>query len=344
MGKCILKSGRILGEEECPYFIAEVNTSHYGKIEKAIELINAAKESGCDCVKFQSWSADSLYSKTYYDDNPFARRMVSRFAFGEDDLLKLAEYCLEIGIDFSSTPYSEKEVDFLVDVCKAPFVKIASMDLDNDDYLAYVAKKSVPIVLSTGMSSYEEVTHAVDILDKNGAKDICLLHCISVYPPEGKDIRLNNILGLIEKFPEHAIGFSDHSMGSEMAIAAVAMGASVIEKHLTMDNSKIGMDNQMATEPDKMKEMIDCCCNVHNALGGKARIISEQEQDMRAKMRRSIIAKVDIEPGTLISEDMLDAKRPGTGLPLSMKQKIIGKSVNRRIDADTVIYKNDINF
>lgn len=344
MGKCIFNNGRIVGENERPFFIAEVNTSHYGKIDKAIEMIDAAKEAGCDCVKFQSWSAESLYSKTYYEENPFAKRMVSRFALCESDLLILAEYCKEKEIGFSSTPYSIKEVDFLVDECCAPFVKIASMDLDNDDFLKYVAKKDVAIVLSTGMSTYEEVEHAVNILEKDGVNNLCLLHCVSVYPPDVEDIRLKNIVELKRRFPQYAIGFSDHSIGQEMSCAAIALGASVIEKHLTMDSTKIGMDNQMATEPKKMKELVENCCRIHDALGGSERIISKKEEEMRVKMRRSLIAKTDIEAGTILTEEMIDAKRPGTGLPLCMKKEIIGKSVNRKIDADTVMYKEDIVF
>lgn len=344
MGKCYFRNGRIVGEEEQPYFIAEVNTSHYGKIDKAIELIDAARESGCDCVKFQSWTAESLYSKTYYEENPFAKRMVSRFALSESDLFELAQYCNKRGIGFSSTPYSTKEVDFLVDECCAPFVKIASMDLDNDAFLKYIAKKDVAIVLSTGMSTYEEVVHAVNVLEGNGAKNLCLLHCVSVYPPDGEDIRLKNIEELKRRFPQYAIGFSDHSMGQEMSCAAVALGASVIEKHLTMDSKKIGMDNQMATEPQMMRELVENCCRIYDALGGNERIISKKEEEMRVKMRRSLIAKIDIEEGTILTEKMIDAKRPGTGLPLCMKEKIIGKCVNRRIDADTVIYREDVDL
>lgn len=344
MSACILRDGRKLDNYTKPYFVAEVNTSHYGKVEYAKKMIDAAVEAGCDCVKFQSWSADSLYSKTYYNENPFAKRMVSRFAFSEEQLRELFLYCKQKSISFSSTPYCESEVDFLIDECNAPYIKIASMDLDNKAFLTYVAKKGVPIVLSTGMSTMEEVKNAVTILKDAGNENLCLLHCISVYPPEFQDIHLNNILGLGELFPDAAIGFSDHSLGYEMAVAATALGACLIEKHLTMDRSKIGMDNQMATEPDEMKQMIDCCNNVFLAMGKKERVLSPDELEQKLKMRRSIIAIENIQAGTVLTEDMLGAKRPATGIPLADVDKIVGHIVIRDIEADTVIFNEDIKW
>lgn len=342
MAKWEFDDGRSLGDYSKPYYVAEVNTSHYGKVDVAKEMIDAAKSSGCDCVKFQSWSADSLYSKTYYDENPFAKRMVSRFAFNKQQLKELAEYCNKVGIAFSSTPYSEEEVDFLIDECEAPYIKIASMDLDNDRFLRYIAGKGAPIVLSTGMSTMDEIEHAVHLLREAQVERLCLLHCISVYPPERKDIRLKNILGLRDKYPDIPVGFSDHSIGPEMSIAAVAMGSAMIEKHLTLDRSKIGMDNQMATEPQEMKEMIECCNHVFEAMGDEKRILSEQEQEQKTKMRRSLIALEDIPEGTILTAEMVGAKRPATGISLSRIKDIIGRKVNRTIEKDTVIYEKDI--
>lgn len=344
MAQCIFRDGRVIGDYMQPYFVAEVNTSHYGKTDTAKQMIDAAADAGCDCVKFQSWSAESLYSKTYYDENPFAKRMVSRFVFSEDQLSELAKYCREKGVAFSSTPYCEAEVDCLIDICDAPYIKIASMDLDNDKYLTYVASKKVPIVLSTGMSTFEEVNHAVGILKELNVENMCLLHCISVYPPEMRDIHLNNILGLRELYPDIPIGFSDHSLGCEMAVAATTLGSCMIEKHLTLDRSKIGMDNQMATEPSEMKNMIMCCNNVYQAMGMKDRILSDAEMEQKLKMRRSIIAACDIKAGEIIKDSMLGAKRPATGLPLAAWDRLCGKQAKHNIMADTVIYEDDINW
>lgn len=344
MVECKLRDGRSLSKQEEPYFVAELNTSHYGKLDLAKEMIDQAKWAGCDCVKFQSWSEESLYSKTYYEENPFAKRMIKRFVFQPEQLKILADYCKQKEIAFSSTPYCEQEVDFLVDACQVPYIKIASMDLNNKPFLTYIAKKQVPIILSTGMSTLEEIKQAVCTLKQSGTKDLCLLHCISIYPPKLKTIRLKNILGLKEQFPDVVIGFSDHSIGREMAIAATALGSVMIEKHLTLDKSKIGMDNQMATEPKEMKEMIDSCKNVFLAMGTKERIVEEDEKLQKEKMRRSLILKHDLNAGDFIEENNLAAKRPGTGLSLDYYDTIIGKSVNKEIKADYVLKKEDINW
>ena len=315
MAQIQLKSGKILGDYMRPYIVAEVNSSHNGDVEVAKRMIDAAVEAGCDCVKFQSWSAESLYSATYYKANPISKRIVKKFSLTQEQLRDMAEYSRNKGIDFSSTPYSREEVDWLVNECKAPFIKVASMDLNNYLYLQDIAKKGVPIVLSTGMSEMAEIRKAVQTIEDAGNRQICLLHCISIYPPEFETIHLHNILGLRETFPNYPIGFSDHSHGVEMAVAATALGAALIEKHLTLDRTKIGMDNQMATEPEEMKQMVDCCIRTQIAMGNKERVVREAEQEQMKKMRRSVIVTRDIKAGEILQLADLDAKRPGTGIP-----------------------------
>lgn len=336
-----LRNGETIGDFNKPYFIAEVNTSHNGDIEVAKKMIDAAKDAGCHCVKFQSWSKESLYSKSYYKQNPIAQRIVRKFALSEEELLDVANYCKRIGISFSSTPYSKKEVDFLLDKCDAPFVKISSMEINNYDFLEYIAKTGAPIVLSTGMSEIEEIKKAVKVIEDAGNKNICLLHCISIYPPETDTIMLNNILGLREKFPDNPIGFSDHSIGIEMATASVALGAALVEKHLTLDKSKIGMDNQMATEPEEFKVLIKHCENVQIALGSKERIVQDNELEQRKKMRRSIIAKKDLRSGITLKKEDLDAKRPGTGIPPDRMNELVGKRINKDIEEGMMINQED---
>ena len=251
-----LHDSTVLSDFNRPYIVAEINTSHFGNMGIAKEMIDQAKKAGCDCVKFQSWSAKSLYSKSYYDENPIAKRFVKKFAFSDAELIEVSEYSKKSGIAFSSTPYSRVEVDFLLEKCNVPYIKVASMDLNNYPYLDYIARSGTPIVLSTGMGELEEIQKAVETIEKTGNKNICILHCISIYPPEMSTIRLNNILGLRENFPDYSIGFSDHSIGTEMASAAVALGACMIEKHFTLDKTKIGMDNQMASEPEEMALLV----------------------------------------------------------------------------------------
>lgn len=341
MASIRLRSGRELADYGKPYFVAEVNSSHNGNVEVAKQMITAAAEAGCDCVKFQSWSAESLYSASYYKDNPIAKRIVAKFSLTAEQLKDMAAYAKEKGIDFSSTPYSCSEVDYLIDECQAPFVKIASMDLNNLKYLRYIAKKNVPIVLSTGMSTMEEIRRAVKTIEAEGNKQICLLHCISIYPPETETIHLNNILGLREEFPEYPIGFSDHSHGVEMAVAATTLGAALIEKHLTLDSKKIGMDNQMATEPEEMAQMVRCCINTQIALGNKERVVRQAEQEQMEKMRRSIILTKDLQAGHVFTMDDLDAKRPGTGIPADELDSLVGKKLVKDVQADILLTRDD---
>ena len=324
-----------------PYIVAEVNSSHNGDVEVAKRMIDAAAEVGCDCVKFQSWSAESLYSATYYKANPTSKRIVKKFSLTQVQLRDMAEYSRSKGIDFSSTPYSREEVDWLVDECKAPFIKVASMDLNNYLYLQYIAKKGVPIVLSTGMSEMAEIRKAIQTIEDAGNRQICLLHCISIYPPEFETIHLHNILGLRETFPNYPIGFSDHSHGVEMAVAATALGAALIEKHLTLDRAKIGMDNQMATEPEEMKQMVDCCIRTQIAMGNKERVVREAEQEQMKKMRRSVIVTRDIKTGEILQLADLDAKRPGTGIPADKIESLVGKKLLVDKEADTLLEIND---
>ena len=341
MGNIILNDGYSLSDFGKPYIVAEMNTSHFGKLETAKTMIDEAKEAGCNCVKFQSWTTDSLYSKTYYEQNPIAKRFVKGFSFSEEQLEELALYCKKIGISFSSTPYSNSEVDFLVDKCKVPFVKVASMDLNNHIFLDYIGKKGVPIILSTGMGDMQEIREAIKVLEKTGNKNICILHCISIYPPEISTIRLNNILGLREEFPNYPIGFSDHSIGIEIPVASIALGACLIEKHFTLDKSKIGMDNQVATEPDEMKTLVQSCNNVQLALGSKERIVLEEELKKRKEMRRSVVANKDLKAGDIIKLEDLDVKRPGTGIAADKIFELVGKKLGKDVDKDSVIFEGD---
>ena len=342
MAKCILRDGTVLSDYGRPYIVSEVNSSHNGNMELAKQMIDASVEIGCDCVKFQSWSVSSLYSKTYYDANPIAKRFVQKFSMSPDQLKELADYCKDKGISFSSTPYSEEEVDFLVEECHVPYIKIASMELDNPKFLRYIGAKQVPIILSTGMSSMQEVEEAVSILHSVGVEQMAILHCVSIYPTILHSVNLNNILGLREKFGMHPIGFSDHTEGDAAAVAAIALGASVIEKHLTLDRSKVGMDNGMATEPSAFTQLVDKCRNIQIAMGSKERILMQEELDQRSNMRRSLVSTRDIKTGEIIQESDLYAKRPGTGFPPNRIDLVVGKVATKDIEADTIILPEQV--
>lgn len=325
-----------------PYIVAELNTSHFGSIETAKEMIDKVKEAGCDCVKFQSWSSDTLYSKNYYDENPIARRFIRKFSFSENELKVVLDYCRASNISFASTPYSREEVDFLLEVCKVPFIKVASMDLTNLQYLKYIAESGTPIVLSTGMGDIEEIHNAVNAIVQTGNDNICILHCVSIYPTEISKIRLNNIVGLRSEFPDYPIGFSDHSLGIEMPIAAAALGACMLEKHFTLDKDKIGMDNQMAIGFEEMTSLVSCVHNVHDALGGYERIVYPEELRQRDKMRRSVVFARKLDKDAVLTIEDLDVKRPGTGFPPEKITDFIGAVVSRDVEENSLVLESDV--
>lgn len=327
-----------------PYIVAELNSSHRGKPDMAKRMIDAAKKCGCDAVKFQSWTVESLYCGTYYKNNPMAKRMVRGFSLGAEALKGLAEYADSCHIDFSSTPYSEPEVDFLVEECHAAYIKIASMDINNHRFLKYIARKNTPIVLSTGMADFDEIKKAVGILEKNGAKEICILHCVSIYPAAPSQVNLRNILQIKDAFPECRVGYSDHTLGSGVANAAVALGAEMIEKHFTLDSSVIGWDNQMATEPEEMSTLVKSCRAAAQSLGSYHRTVASDELKQRKKMRRSIVAAVDMKKNHVIQASDITAKRPGEGISVEKYDEIIGMKTTRDISADEMIMEKDIEL
>ena len=339
-----LNNNKIIGEGYKPYFIAELNTSHFGDVEKAKRMIDMVYECGGDCVKFQSWSENTLYSNDYYIQNPIAKRFVKKLALSASQLKELAIYSKSIGIDFASTPYSNEEADFLIKECQVPFIKVASMDINNYPYLEHLAKSKSAIILSTGMADIDEISKAIYVLESNNAENVCVLHCVSVYPVTPDKVNLNNIKTFQDKFKRQSIGYSDHTLGIDVGVASVALGASIIEKHVTLDKSIIGMDNQMAIERDELQQMVTSIQNVYQSLGKFNREVSNDELVQRGKMRRSLIANFDLNPGDILTEANLGAKRPGTGISVSEFGNFLGKKVIRRIEKDSLILTTDINY
>ncbi|MFL3005352.1 MAG: N-acetylneuraminate synthase family protein [Candidatus Neomarinimicrobiota bacterium] len=343
MSNLKLDNNVIIGNYKKPYITAELNTSHFGEISQAKKLIHQAKLSGCDAIKLQSWTSESLYSKSFYKKNPISKRLFDKFSLSEEQMFELWEYSKKIKIDFCSTPYSKIETDFLVEKLNVPYLKVASMDLNNYNYIGYLASKGKPIVLSTGMGDLNEIKKAVNTIEAVKNNNICILHCVALYPPKTSQLQLNNISGFMKSFPNYPIGYSDHSPGIEMAISAVALGASMIEKHFTLDKTKIGMDNQMAIEPNEMKMLVEKCNNVHIAMGNRYRSICKEEIQQRRLMRRSIVSQSSIKKGSIINRDDLNFKRPGTGISPDNIRSVIGKKALKDIPIDTLIKKEDIS-
>jgi N-acetylneuraminate synthase len=324
------------------YIIAEVNTSHFGEMDQAKKLISAAIEAGANCVKFQSWSENSLYSEDYYEDNPIARRFTSKFSLDETQLLELSQFARKSGIDFASTPYSKQEVDFLVEECQVPFIKIASMDLNNHSFLKYIASTAKPIILSTGMGSLDEILEAVNLIESLNPGKLTVLHCISLYPAPDEYLNLRNITMFTDTFAGIRIGFSDHSKGKLASIAAVALGAEVIEKHVTLNSDKIGMDNQMAMEFLDFSQMVREIRLLETMLGTRQRILTDEEFGKRALMRRSLTLLRSKREGETLAIEDLDMKRPGTGIQVTEIDKILGRKVNRDIEPNRLLKWSDL--
>lgn len=331
-----------IGEFQKPYIVAELNTSHFGNISIAKKMILKAKQSGCHCVKLQSWSSDTLYSKKFFNKNPVSKRFFDKYSLDNNQLKKLALYSKKIGISFSSTPYSDEEVNFLVNECNPAFIKIASMDLNNYLFLKFIAKKKIPVILSTGMGTIKEIESAVKLLIANGQKNICILHCVSLYPLDPKIANLKNITMLRSKFKNIPIGYSDHSIGNTLPISSIALGACVVEKHFTLDSKKIGMDNQMATEPDDMQKLTSECLIAFNSLGTEKRILSKQEFNQRKKMHRSIFTRQSLKRNEKITLEKILLRRPGNGISPNKVVKILGKKVNKNINKNSLLKMSDV--
>lgn len=323
-----------------PYYIAELNMSHFGNIQTAKKMILEAKKSGCHCVKLQSWSPSSLYSENFFKKNPISKRFFEKYSLSEQQLKLLSKFAMSNKIDFSSTPYSFREVDFLINECNPAFIKIASMDLNNEIFLDYISKKSTYIILSTGMGTENEIKKAVSILSKNKKNKITVLHCVSVYPAPKEIINLNNIIGLKKKFPKLNIGYSDHTEGFEFAVGAISLGAKVVEKHFTLNKKQIGMDNHMALEPNEMKNLTFFCDNIFIGLGKYNKILSKTEVVQKKKMRRSIFVNKSIKKGRKLSVIDLDLRRPGDGISASHFYKVVGKRLIRNISKGAKLSKN----
>jgi len=352
MKKVHLTKNRTLYNYCIPYIIAELGSNHNGDMQLAKELIIAAKESGADCVKFQSWTKESIFSKEKYEENYFLsddyrdrtdttlEEIIEKFSISQEELMEMKKFCDEISIDFTSTPFSKDEVDFLVDVLDVPFIKIASMDVNNYPFLEYIAKKKKPVVLSTGLSQLYEIDKAIFTLEQAGNSEIVLLHCVSIYPPKDEEIHLHNII-TFQSIYEYPVGFSDHTLGYEVPLASVSFGTCLIEKHFTLDKNLPGWDHKVSATPDEMKIIVDGSKKIQKSLGSFRITVSEDEK-RREEFRRSIVLKRDIKQGELIEEDDIDYKRPGRGLPPEMTASIIGRKAKKDLLQDHIIYLEDL--
>lgn len=334
------------------YIIAELGSNHNGDMDLARRMIDAAKNAGANCVKFQSWSKDTLFAKEVYEKNYFLKddyrqredfsleSIVEAFSISENELYEMKSYCDEVGIDFASTPFSKREVDFLVDTLQAKFIKVASMDLSNIPFLKYIASKGKPVVLSTGLSTMAEVDEAIRTLEVNGCSEIVLLHCVSIYPPQDAEVNLNNI-DSYKTLYDYPVGFSDHTIGIIAPIMSLAKGVSLIEKHFTLDKDMFGWDHKVSANPEELKIICEAANRGPAMLGSNYKVVFESQERLSA-FRRSIIITRDLEPGYVLLESDIDYKRPGDGIKPKHWNQVIGRTLRRPVKADQKLAWEDL--
>lgn len=336
--------GRKIGNGQPCFVIAEAGVNHNGDMSMARQLIDIAVKAGADAVKFQTFKAERLattkspkaeYQKQTTSSAESQFEMLKRLELTREMHLELKSHCESSGIQFLSTPFEEGSVDVLVEM-GLKLLKIPSGEITNLPFLAHVASKGIPLILSTGMASLGEVEQAVELLRSGGAPGIVLLHCVSNYPANPADCNLRAMETMRTAF-SLPVGFSDHTPGNESAFAAVAMGACVVEKHFTIDRSLPGPDHKASMEPGELRTLIDGIRTVESALGDGRKTRVASEQNTADVIRKSIIAAREIPADAQITPDLLKISRPGTGLPPAMLKYVVGRTSRRLIPADALL-------
>lgn len=325
-------------------FIAEAGINHDGDINKAIKMIDAAVEAGADYVKFQSFKAKKLVTpdaltSTYIDEGSHKgesfQDLLKRLELNEDDHHKLKNYCDKKGIKFLSTAFDTDSFDFLVSL-GIDVVKVASGDVTNLPLIRHMARSGLPIIMSTGMATLGEIEEAVAAITSEGNNKIVLLHCISWYPAEISTTNLRFMETLKHAFP-FPVGYSDHTLGINMSIAARALGAVVLEKHFTLDKSEFGPDHSASIEPDELNNLIIGIREVEEGLGTTNRVFCEKEIGQRKVHRRSIVVKENIQAGETLTLENLTIKRPGIGIRPKYLDDVLGKKVRKACEAESLL-------
>lgn len=323
--------------------IAEAGVNHNGSISMAKKLIRAAKSSGADIVKFQTANVDSLvtesaamaeYQRHNTGQEKSQKEMLKKLLLKFEDFEDLASYCMEVGIKFLSTPFDIESVRFLDKL--QDIWKIPSGEITNYPYLVEIGRTKKDVILSTGMSDLHEIHDAVDVLKSNGTKNITLLHCTTEYPAPIEEINLNVMETLRKEFG-CPVGYSDHTQGIEIDLAAVAMGATIIEKHFTLDRSLPGPDHKASLEPDELKAMVSGIRKVELARGTGVKRPTASERKNRDIARKSIVAAKAIKQGEIFTTDNLTTKRPGSGVSPMRWNEVLGERAVRCFEEDELI-------
>lgn len=334
------------GESNSTYIIAEIGVNHNGDINLALKMIDAAYEAGADAVKFQSFKSDKLVSRfaekaKYQQDhtgtNETQLEMLKKLELSPEDHLIIKEYCAKKNIDFLSTPFDEETAIFLKEIGIHAY-KVGSGDLTNIPFLRKIDEFGLPIILSTGMSNLGEIEEALEVINKSS---IALLHCTSSYPAPVEDINLRAMV-TIQKAFNKVVGYSDHTEGIEIALAAVALGARIIEKHFTLDKNLPGPDHKASLEPHEFKQLVKSIRIVEKSLGDGVKRCMPSEENTKEVARKSLVVSQNLKPGDILTRKNLAIKRPGTGIQPKDYNLLLGKTVKREVKQDQVLTWDDV--
>jgi N,N'-diacetyllegionaminate synthase len=333
--------------------IAEAGVNHNGDLQKALNLIDAAAEAGVDYVKFQTFKAETIVNpsaqkadyqiKNMSGESTTQFDMLKKLEMGEDWYPVLIQRCQEKGVKFLSTGFDTESIDFL-DSLEIPFYKIPSGEITNKPYLQHIAQKEKDIILSTGMSIIGEIEAAIDVIEAEGiTRDrITVLHCNTEYPTPMKDVNLLAMNHIARELGVK-VGYSDHTLGIEVPIAAVALGACVIEKHFTLNRSLPGPDHAASLEPDELKAMVSAIRNIEDAIGGSGiKEPSESEMKNISVARKSLHTNKELKAGQTLSKDDLIALRPGNGISPMLINEVVGKVLNKDLPAHYLFKPEDL--
>lgn len=326
------------------YIIAEAGVNHNGQLDLALKLCDAAKDAGVDAVKFQTWKTESIVTAqarqaTYQTVNTGVEEsqydMLKKLELSYDHFRYIQDYCKKIGIDFLSTPDEEESLEFLVSL-GMPLIKVGSGEVTNIPYLRKIGAQKKPVILSTGMSNLAQVATAYDTLLAAGAPSVALLHCTTNYPCPLDEVNLKAMCTLRDAF-KCQVGYSDHTMGLEVPVAAVALGAEIIEKHFTLDRAMEGPDHKASLEPAELKMMVYHIRNIELALGDGIKRPNKSEADNTKVVQKSILAKVPINKGEVLTEDKLVSKRAGAGISSVHWDVVVGTTAVKDYEIDEPI-------
>lgn len=335
-------AGRSIGPGEQPYIVAEIGSNHNGDMQLCRRLIDAAVDCGVDAVKFQSWSKSSLISKAEYARNtrytnnngrePTLEEAVEKYQLTPEQHREIATYCRSHKVVFFSSCFSRQEVD-LLESLNVPAYKIASMDVNHLPLLEYVAQTRKPLILSTGLATLGEIERALGFLREHNSGPVALLHCVSIYPSAPELVNLRNI-GTLQSAFDVPVGYSDHSLGAAIPLAAIALGSCIIEKHFTLDKRTDGWDHAVSADPEEMRYLVSESKNVQLALGNTVRTVNATQMEKRKVFRRRLVVTRGLARGERIAAADIEFKRPGTGIGPDELAYVLGRAMARDVEPE----------